>query len=73
LCFLEISHESFSRKAFALGAKKAVEFAKGKSGYFEMSDVLNLKGVLNDYLEKDNNSLRKRYASYVQDQEMKAQ
>ena len=70
---IEISHESFSRRAFALGAIKAVMFVKGKSGYFEMSDVLNLKGVLNDYLEKDSNSLGKRYANYIRNQEMKAQ
>ncbi len=70
---LEISHESFSRKAFALGAIKAVKFVKGKTGYFEMSDVLNLKGVLNDYIEKDSNPLRKQYAIYIQKQETKAQ
>lgn len=58
---IEISHESFSRKAFALGALKAVRFAKGKSGYFEMSDVLNLKKVLSDYIEKDSGLLGKRY------------
>lgn len=62
---IEISHESISRRAFALGAIKAARFAKGKSGYFEMSDVLNLKGVLSGYLEKDGNSLRRKYAGYV--------
>lgn len=60
---IEISHESFSRKAFALGAVRAVNFVAGKSGYFEMSDVLNLKKVLNDYLEKYGNSFNKKYVS----------
>lgn len=48
---IEISHESFSRKAFALGAIKAVKFINNKSGYYEMNDVLNLEKVLSDYLE----------------------
>lgn len=47
---IEISHESFSRKAFALGAVKAVNFIYKKSGYFEMSNVLNLKQVLSHYI-----------------------
>lgn len=67
---IEISHESFSRRAFALGALRAVRFAKGKVGYFEMSDVLNLKKVLDDYLEEGNNSLSKRYSAYLQANEM---
>ncbi|HEY9060757.1 MAG TPA: 4-hydroxy-tetrahydrodipicolinate reductase [Pseudobacteroides sp.] len=62
---IEISHESFSRRAFALGALRAVRFAKGKSGYFEMSDVLNLKKVLGDYLESENNSFKERYTIFL--------
>lgn len=62
---IEISHESFSRRAFALGALRAVRFAKGKVGYFEMSDVLNLKKVLGDYLESENNSFKERYTIFV--------
>ncbi len=62
---IEISHESFSRKAFALGAIHAIKFIAKKSGYFEMSDVLNLKKVLNDYLEKDGNLLDKKYVDYL--------
>jgi 4-hydroxy-tetrahydrodipicolinate reductase len=58
---IEISHESFSRKAFALGAIKAVRFVAGETGYFEMSDVLDLKRVLNDYIEKDSGLLGKRF------------
>ncbi len=61
---IEISHESFSRKAFALGAVRAVNFIIGKTGYYEMNDVLNLKKVLNDYLDRENHSLRKRYMQY---------
>lgn len=58
---IEISHESFSRKAFALGATRAVRFVKGKTGYFEMNDVLNLEKVLTDYIEKEGSTLSKRY------------
>lgn len=61
---IEISHESFSRKAFAVGALRAVRFLYKKTGYYEMSDVLNLKKVLGDYLEKENNSLSRRYKNY---------
>ncbi len=60
---IEISHESFSRKAFALGAVRAVNFISGKSGYYEMNDVLNLNKVLTDYIDKDT-SLSKRYLRY---------
>ncbi len=69
---IEISHESFSRRAFALGALRAVRFIKGKSGYFEMNDVLNLKKVLNDYIHEDTKSFKKRYADYLNDSEIKA-
>jgi len=62
---IEISHESFSRKAFALGALRAIRFVKGKVGYFEMSDVLNLKKVLGDYLENENNSFKERYTVFL--------
>lgn len=68
---IEISHESFSRKAFALGALRAIRFAKGKSGYFEMSDVLNLKKVLGDYLEYNNDSHRKHSPVYLNKKELK--
>ena len=36
---LEISHESFSRVAFAQGAYKAAQFIAGKTGFYEMSDI----------------------------------
>lgn len=61
---IEISHESFSRRAFALGAIRAIKYVYNRSGYFEMSDVLNLKKVLGDYLEKENNTLSRRYILY---------
>jgi len=47
---IEISHESFNRKAFALGAIRAARFISGKTGFYEMSDVLDLDKVLNNYL-----------------------
>lgn len=50
---IKISHESFSRKAFASGAIKAARFIYKKSGYYEMSDVLGLTRVLSEYVEKD--------------------
>jgi 4-hydroxy-tetrahydrodipicolinate reductase len=50
---IEISHESFSRKAFALGAIKAANFIYKKSGYYEMKDVLNLEKVLSRYINYD--------------------
>lgn len=55
-----ISHESFSRKAFALGAVRAVNFIADKAGFYEMSDVLNLKKVLNDYIENSGSISKKR-------------
>lgn len=56
---IEISHESFSRKAFAQGAIKAAMFINKKSGYYEMRDVLDLEKVLKTYLES-NDKARKR-------------
>ena len=61
---LEISHESFSRKAFAAGAISAVKFLYKKTGYYEMADVLNLGRVLGDLVEKEKNSLGKRYGKF---------
>eukprot|EP00831_Metopus_contortus_P055726 TRINITY_DN4725_c0_g1_i7.p1 TRINITY_DN4725_c0_g1~~TRINITY_DN4725_c0_g1_i7.p1 ORF type:complete len:311 (-),score=51.54 TRINITY_DN4725_c0_g1_i7:24-956(-) len=43
---ITISHESFSRKAFALGAIQAINFIYDKIGFYEMKDVLNLAKVL---------------------------
>ncbi len=36
---IELSHESFSRVAFAQGAYKAAQFIAGKTGFYEMSDI----------------------------------
>lgn len=56
---IEISHESFSRKAFAQGAIKATKFIHKKSGYYEMKDVLDLEKVLKTYIT-NNDRMRKR-------------
>lgn len=53
---IEISHESFSRKAFALGAVQAINFIYKKSGYYEMKNVLNLEKILTTYIN-DSNSI----------------
>ncbi|MGE4283795.1 MAG: 4-hydroxy-tetrahydrodipicolinate reductase [Clostridia bacterium] len=50
---VEITHESFARRAFALGALKAVRFIYEKIGFFEMNDVLDLKYVMTRYLERE--------------------
>jgi 4-hydroxy-tetrahydrodipicolinate reductase len=57
---IEISHESFSRKAFAQGAIKAAQFIHKKSGYFEMRDVLDLEKVLNTYIANNNKNNKKK-------------
>lgn len=36
---IEISHQSYSREAFAEGAYKVSQFLMGKAGFYEMSDV----------------------------------
>lgn len=39
---IEIKHEAFNRKGFALGAVMAAEFMKGKKGIYGMDDLLNI-------------------------------
>ena len=39
---LEIRHTARSREAFARGAIRAAEWVRGRTGYFEMSDLLGL-------------------------------
>ncbi len=39
---IEITHEAFSRKGFALGAVLAAEYSAGKKGIYTMKDLLNL-------------------------------
>ena len=41
--FIEIKHEAFSRKGFALGAVLAAEFIAHKKGTFGMKDLINLQ------------------------------
>lgn len=63
---IEISHESFARTAFALGALKAVRFICDKSGYYEMDEVLDLKNIILRYLEREANIRNQRlYSSEV--------
>lgn len=51
---ITISHESFSRKVFASGALSAIKFIKGKIGFYEMRDVLDLSKVIEDlYINKN--------------------
>lgn len=51
---ITISHESFSRKVFASGAIQAIKFIKGKIGFYEMRDVLDLSKVIEDlYMGKN--------------------
>jgi 4-hydroxy-tetrahydrodipicolinate reductase len=38
---IEIIHIAKTRRGFALGAVMAAEFIKGKTGFFEMKDLLN--------------------------------
>lgn len=45
---ITISHESFSRRVFASGAIQAINFIKGKVGFYEMRDVLDLSRVIED-------------------------
>lgn len=39
---ISISHTAFSREGFAMGAVLAAEFMLGKTGYYEMDDLLKL-------------------------------
>ncbi len=38
---INISHQAFSRKGFAVGAVTAAEFLRGKKGLYNMNDLLN--------------------------------
>jgi 4-hydroxy-tetrahydrodipicolinate reductase len=57
---IEITHQSYSRKAFAAGAVRAVKFLYKKSGYFEMADVLDLGRVLEGYLHNQSSTRKKQ-------------
>jgi 4-hydroxy-tetrahydrodipicolinate reductase len=54
---IKISHESFSRKAFASGAIKAVNYIYKKSGYYEMKDILDFKKILHEYIDTSDSTL----------------
>ncbi len=47
---LEITHQSFSRDAFAEGALYALEFICDRTGVYEMKDALNCESILEDHL-----------------------
>ncbi|HOQ37874.1 MAG TPA: 4-hydroxy-tetrahydrodipicolinate reductase [Acetivibrio sp.] len=64
---IEISHESFSRKAFALGALKAIEFIYDKVGYYEMDDVLNFEKILENYLKNNCNKKGIKHKKFVKE------
>ncbi|WP_411676318.1 4-hydroxy-tetrahydrodipicolinate reductase [Caproicibacter sp.] len=59
---IEISHQSFSRNAFAEGALFAAEFIQDKTGIFEMKDAMNLDGILMDYLNQSSDNPPRRFA-----------
>ncbi|MEN6637533.1 MAG: dihydrodipicolinate reductase C-terminal domain-containing protein, partial [Clostridiaceae bacterium] len=42
---LSLTHESFSRLAFAEGALTAAEFICNRTGWYEMEDVLGMRAV----------------------------
>lgn len=55
---ITISHESFSRKVFALGAIEAIKYIKNKTGFHEMSDVLCLSKIIEDlYVSKETSQM----------------
>lgn len=45
---ISISHESFSRKAFAQGALMAAEFIIGRKGWYYMEDVIDIHSILSE-------------------------
>ena len=59
---VEISHQSFSRDAFAEGALFAAEFLQDKTGIYEMKDAMNLEEILTDYLDRNAGSPPRRLA-----------
>ena len=55
---IELTHQSFSRDAFAEGALCAAEFIFGKTGLYEMRDAMNFDEILEEYLNRDRDSDR---------------
>lgn len=50
---LSISHESFSRRAFAQGALTAAEYIRDKKGWHYMEDVLDIRALLEAENDRD--------------------
>jgi 4-hydroxy-tetrahydrodipicolinate reductase len=44
---LTITHESFSRRAFANGALHAAKYIAHRKGYFEMADIVSTHPLVN--------------------------
>jgi 4-hydroxy-tetrahydrodipicolinate reductase len=59
---IEITHQSFSRDAFAEGALFAAEFIRDKTGIYEMKDAMNLKEILMDFLDRNSDFSPRRVA-----------
>lgn len=59
---IEISHQSFSRDAFAEGALFAAEFIRDKTGSYEMRDAMNFDGILTEYLNRGTDDPPRRFA-----------
>lgn len=53
---LEISHESFSRIAFAEGAYKAAQFIHGKKGLYGMDNVFDAEKILKKHMFTDDDN-----------------
>ena len=43
---ISVTHETFSRKAFAQGAIRAAEFVIGKKGWYRMEDVIDIDALM---------------------------
>ncbi len=56
---LEITHQSFSRNAFAEGALFAANFIFNKTGIYEMKDAMNYKQIIMDCLDEEVNCKNK--------------
>ena len=59
---IEITHQSFSRDAFAEGALFAAEYIRDKTGIYEMRDALNFDEILADYLGRNTDDPPRRFA-----------
>ena len=57
---ISISHESFSRRAFAQGAMMAAEYVIGRKGWYYMEDVIDIRSMLHkdEYIEPRTNIIQ---------------